>query len=78
MMKKIVLAAALATATGCYGSMGAFNKVHDWNGQATGSKVGNSVINALFWIVPVYPLTILGDVLIFNTIEFATGSNPFK
>ena len=30
------------------------------------------------WIIPVYELAILGDFLIFNTIEFATGSNPLN
>ena len=81
MFKKLVLATTLATglsAAGCYGSMGAFNSLHDWNGHATGSKVGNSAVNAVLWIIPVYELLILGDVIIFNTIEFATGTNPFK
>jgi hypothetical protein len=78
-MKKLVLAAAIATAaTGCYGSFGAFNKVHDWNGHVTGSKVGNSAIHTVFWILPVYEIVILGDLLIFNTVEFFSGSTPMK
>ena len=81
MMKKLVLATALAVgagSAGCYGTNGAFNKVHNWNGHATGSKVANSVIHFAFWILPVYELTLLGDLIIFNTIEFATGSNPMN
>lgn len=67
-----------ALATGCYGSMSAFEGVHRWNGHATGSRVGNSAIHALLWIVPVYELTILGDVIIFNNVEFITGTPVFK
>jgi len=67
-----------ALATGCYGSFGAFNAVHGWNGHATGNRIANSFIHAGLWIVPVYELTILGDLIIFNTVEFATGTPMFK
>jgi hypothetical protein len=75
-----VLAATLAasTQTGCYGSYGAFHRVHAWNGHATGDKIANSAIHLALWIIPVYPLCVIGDFLIFNTIEFATGSNPMR
>jgi hypothetical protein len=67
-----------ALATGCYGSFGAFNAVHGWNGHATGNRIANSLIHAGLWIVPVYELTILGDLIIFNTVEFATGTPMFR
>jgi len=77
--RSLILATVLAsTLPGCYGSFGAFHKVHDWNGSATGNKVGDSAIHFLFWIVPVYPVLLLGDLIIFNTIEFATGDQVFK
>jgi hypothetical protein len=82
-MKKLLAPAALVLGlglavpqTGCYGSYGAFKKVNAWNGEVTGNKVANSAIHLGMWILPVYPLVLLGDFLIFNTIEFATGSNP--
>ena len=75
----LVLAATLATsAAGCYGSYSAFHAVHKWNGHATNSKIGNSAIHLGLWILPVYELVIVGDFLIFNTVEFATGSPVFK
>ena len=74
----LVVAAALTTATGCYGSYGAFNAVHRWNGHATDSRVGNSLIHFGLWIVPVYELSLVGDFLIFNNVEFLTGSPVFK
>ena len=77
-MKRLVLAATLLTAApACYGHYGAFNSVNRWNEHVTDSRIANSVIHFAFWVVPVYPLTLLGDFLIFNNIEFITGSNPF-
>ncbi len=78
-MKRLLLALALTTSTaGCYGSYGAFNRVHQWNGHATDNKVANSLIHFAFWVLPVYPLCLVGDFLIFNNIEFITGSNPMQ
>lgn len=76
MLSASVLALTLTTAAGCYGSYGAFNKVNKWNGQVTGNKWANSAIHLGLWIVPVYELALLGDFLIFNTVEHFTGSNP--
>lgn len=74
----LVLVAALSSAPGCYGSYSAFNAVHEWNGQVTGSKIGNSAIHLAFWILPVYELMLVGDFLIFNQVEFLTGKPVFK
>jgi hypothetical protein len=74
----LVLAAALSATSACYGSYGAFNAVHRWNGNVTGSKVANSAVHLLFWILPVYELVLVGDFLIFNNVEFVTGSPVFK
>ena len=76
-LRNLVLAAAISTA-GCYGSYSAFHAVHRWNGTATDNKVVNSVIHFAFWVVPVYPLLLTGDWLIFNNVEFITGSPVFK
>lgn len=62
--------------TSCLGSFSAFNNLKDWNQQVSDSKFVN---NLLFWglnIIPVYPLFFVGDTLIFNLIEFWSGSNP--
>lgn len=75
----LALIAALAVSQpACYGSYGAFNKVHAWNGQATGNKVANSAIHLGLWILPVYELALLGDFVIFNNIEFLTGERVFN
>lgn len=62
--------------TSCLGSFSAFNSLKDWNDGLTGNKF---LDNLVFWalnIVPVYPLFLTGDVLLFNLLEFWTGSNP--
>lgn len=79
-MRNLLLALTATTAlsaTGCYGKYGAFHKVHNWNKTATGNKWSNSAIHLGLWILPVYELTIVGDFLIFNTVEHLTGDNPF-
>lgn len=78
-MKKVVISSLLACSilfSSCLGSFSAFNNLKDWNRGATDSKF---LDNLIFWglnIVPVYGLFFLGDVLIFNVIEFWSGSNP--
>lgn len=62
--------------TSCLGSFSAFNNLKDWNEQVTGNKFLN---NLIFWglnIIPVYGLFFIGDAIIFNVIEFWSGSNP--
>ena len=79
-MKRKFLIASLLSLTilfsSCLGSFSAFNGLKDWNQDVTGSKFVN---NLIFWglnIVPVYGLFMMGDLIIFNTLEFWTGSNP--
>jgi hypothetical protein len=78
-MKKLsalCLTALLALPTiGCLGPNNAFNSVNSWNSRATDSKWWNELIAVGFWIIPVYPLCLTGDVLIFNSIEFWGGEN---
>ena len=58
----------------CIGSFGLFNKVHDWNKDATGNKFLNELIFIV--ISPAYVLCGTADLLVLNTIEFWSGSNP--
>ncbi|MBV8757969.1 MAG: DUF3332 family protein [Deltaproteobacteria bacterium] len=74
----MALSLTAALATGCYGSYGAFHAVHRWNGHATENKIANSAIHLGMWILPIYPLCLLGDFLVFNNIEFLTGTPVFR
>lgn len=78
-MKKLIICATLSLtllSTSCLGSFSAFNELKDWNQDLTDSKFVN---NLVFWglnIIPVYGLFFFGDTVIFNVIEFWSGSNP--
>lgn len=78
-MRKVVSCLLLSSAilfSSCLGSFKAFNNLKDWNQGATDSKFVDNLIFWGLWIVPVYELFLLGDAIIFNVIEFWSGSNP--
>ena len=69
-----LLMAGTMAVSSCIGSFGLFNKVLDWNKQATGNKF----LNWLIFIVisPAYVLCGVADMIVINSIEFWSGSNP--
>ncbi|MCA9676345.1 MAG: DUF3332 family protein [Kofleriaceae bacterium] len=81
-MKHSIAALALvagmaATVPACYGSYSGFHALHRWNGEVSHDKLARSAVHLGLWILPVYELMLLGDFLVFNTVEFATGSPVF-
>lgn len=58
--------------TSCIGSFGLLNKFSAWNMSATGNKYVNGFIGIL--LSPVYACCFTADMIIFNTIEFWSGS----
>jgi hypothetical protein len=62
--------------SGCVGPFNAFNGLSHWNSKVTDSKWANEGIFLGLVIIPVYELMLLGDLIIFNSIEFWSGSNP--
>lgn len=80
-MKKRYLSIAVATLlagsmlTSCIGSFSLTNKLLSWNNQVS-TKFVNELVFFAFWIIPVYEVTALADVLVLNSIEFWSGSNP--
>ena len=81
-MKKKSLTLLLATTvassilfSSCIGSFGLTNKLLTWN-RSIDSKFVNELVFIAFWIVPVYEISALADVLVINSIEFWSGSNP--
>lgn len=59
----------------CIGSFGLFNRLTSWN-QTVGNKFVNELVFLAFNIVPVYGVAYLADVLVINSIEFWSGTNP--
>ncbi|MFN3712413.1 MAG: DUF3332 family protein [Alcanivoracaceae bacterium] len=80
-MKKLMLATMISGSvllSGCLGQNALFNTVQDWNATATEEKFVNQGISFAFWFVPVYGLTLFADIVILNSIEFWTGTNPIS
>lgn len=59
----------------CIGSFNLSNKLLDWN-RGIDSKFVNELVFIAFWIVPVYEISYLADILVINSIEFWSGTNP--
>lgn len=79
-MKKTVTRLALALAltasvSGCYGRFALTHKLHAWNGTVADRWI-NSLLFFGLVVVQAYSLCLLGDGLIFNTVEFWSGDNP--
>lgn len=81
-MKKNFLRAATVclicgalTLPSCIGSFQLSNKLLSWNNQI-GNKFVNELVFFAFWVLPVYEVSGLADILVLNSIEFWSGENP--
>jgi len=80
MKKKFLTVAVAATlslslvSTSCIGSFSLTNKLLSWN-QQVGNKFVNELVFFAFWVLPVYEISALADILVLNSIEFWSGSN---
>ncbi|MHB1285269.1 MAG: DUF3332 family protein [Leptospirales bacterium] len=61
--------------SGCYGQFALVRTLYKANGQVE-NKWARSGLTALMVILPVYEFAGLGDVIIFNPIEFWSKKNP--
>lgn len=59
--------------SGCYGKFPLTRGVYNFNGDITNDKFGRSIVMWIFIIIPVYGVAAIGDVLIFNLVQFWTG-----
>ncbi len=72
----VLIASTSLLMTGCYGSFSLATKLHNWNGNISNKKFVNELVFFGLCIIPAYELACLGDILIFNSIEFWGGRNP--
>ena len=79
MKKSFKFSALLLSATillsSCIGSFGLTSRLKNWN-DGLGSNWANEIVFVCLHIIPVYELSIFADILVINSIEFWTGSNP--
>lgn len=83
-MKKIKIAVGAILVAGsslvfssCIGSFTLTKRVLEWNKQVN-NKFVNELVFFAFWFLPVYEVTALADILVLNSIEFWSGSNPMS
>ena len=62
--------------SGCFGSFNLTTNVYEMNDEASDNGFVKSALMVGMLIIPVYEIAALGDLLIFNTIEFWSGENP--
>ena len=81
-MKKTTLTVAIVCALmgsvllpSCIGSFTLTNKLLAWNKQIS-NKFVNELVFFAFWVLPVYEVSALADILVLNSIEFWSGENP--
>lgn len=59
----------------CVGSFALTHSVLNWN-KNVGGKFVNELVFVAFWILPVYEVSAIADLLVVNSIEFWSGKNP--
>lgn len=69
-------ATSLLFASGCMGSFTLTKKIYRWNQHVSGDRWVNEIVFLVGLILPVYSLSLLADGVIFNSIQWWTGSNP--
>lgn len=81
-MRKSFITAAIVCALGasvllpsCIGSFTLTNKLLSWN-KTVGNKFVNELVFFAFWVLPVYEVSSLADLVVLNSIEFWSGVNP--
>ena len=61
--------------TGCIGNFGLSGKVRKFNLETTEDRWGREILFVVLYVIPVYPFAGFLDIIVFNSIEFWTGTN---
>ncbi|MBQ9694156.1 MAG: DUF3332 family protein [Kiritimatiellae bacterium] len=64
--------AVAAVSTGCIGKFRLTNKVLAWNENVHEEEWAQEAVFLLLHFIPVYPISIFADAIVFNSIEFWT------
>ena len=72
----LAIAASSMLASSCIGSFGLTNNILDWNKNVSNKWVNEIIFLPMACIV--YPITGVVDVLVLNSVEFWTGTNPIS
>lgn len=72
----VAIATFLCTSlSSCMGKFALTRSLYSWNEQIS-NKFVNELVFFAFWILPVYEVCGIADLLVLNSIEFWSGDNP--
>jgi hypothetical protein len=71
-----VLAALTFSNTACIGRMAVSGKVMEFNLSVSEDKWAREIVFLALYIIPVYEFAGMADLIVVNSIEFWTGTNP--
>jgi hypothetical protein len=74
----VALALVLSTAGGCIGGFRLTRTMFDFNREVSNSVVVQELVFLAFLVIPVYPVSVAADVIVLNTVELFTGTNPLR
>lgn len=80
-MKQALLASLLVlglAGSSCLGPDNLYRSVKDWNVELSDQDWLVEVVFIGLWVVPVYEIALIGDVLIFNTIDYWGGGETIN
>ena len=81
-MRAMIIALLLATLSlsnvACIGRMAVSAKVTKFNLEVTEDKWGREIVFLALYILPVYEFAGMADLIVVNSIEFWTGTNPIN
>ncbi len=75
-MLAIAMLLIVSMLTGCIGNFGLSGKVRKFNLETSQSRWGREIVFVCLYVIPVYPIAGFLDILVFNSIEFWSGTNP--
>ncbi|MDE5613011.1 MAG: DUF3332 domain-containing protein [Odoribacter sp.] len=76
LIKSLAVVLVVAAMSSCVGPFRLTSKLNNWNNQVSQKKFVNELVFLAMCILPAYEICVLGDALIFNSIEFWGGNNP--
>jgi hypothetical protein len=71
-----ILALSVSLTTGCIGGMALSGKVTEFNLDVHPNRWVREAVFLALYFIPVYPFAGMADLLVVNSIEFHTGTNP--
>jgi hypothetical protein len=78
LLVSLILAGLALSNTACIGRMAVSAEVRKFNLGVTEDKWGREIVFLALYIIPVYPIAGAIDLIIVNSLEFWTGTNPLN